>query len=522
MSLLVDSSSPFNATPQRYLHKPVEALSDTQIMKLWQHRPHIFLKDNLDLTLDTWQEECLHLYMTNQRLGMIASKGVGKTSLLSFIIWHFFMTKHQPKIACLSVSREHLSANLWAELHMWRDRSDLFKLSTNEGASRITLKGKEPYSFIDARAYAKSANEDQQASALAGHHADNVMFAIDEAGTIPDAVLATADAALAVEESNVKCARLLVTANPEQPKGTLYRASKGLTKQKWAIYKISGDPLDPKRASRVPISWAQEQIDVYGRDNPWVQINVLAQYPSVASESLFTEDEILQAMNREFHDEQVKNSQMRLGIDVARGGADFTTLVRRKGLKVYPIETVSSALTGPEVAGMAALRCRDHKIERTFVDNTGGYGSAVVDALKISHYHIDVTPIFYNATAQDNNRYFNKRTEMWMRLRDHVRNGGALPKDTALAQELLSPKIFFMGGKARLEEKDQIKSRIGKSPDRADALAQTFADIEQESFYSQYGAEYNNMEEHEMRRRMGHIAYEWQQDGRYSNSNHLS
>ena len=101
------------------------------------------------------------------------------------------------------------------------------------------------------------ADETTLASALAGLHSDNVGFLIDEAGTIPDSVLNTADAALAGGEDNTKRARLLVTANPEEPRGVLYRAYMGRTHQKWSIYNVSGDPDDPKRATRVNIDWAK-------------------------------------------------------------------------------------------------------------------------------------------------------------------------------------------------------------------------------------------------------------------------
>jgi hypothetical protein len=121
-----------------------------------------------------------------------------------------------------------------------------------------------------------------------------------------------------------------------------------------------------------------------------------------------------------------------------------------------------------------------------FVDNTGGYGSSVIDSLALFP-NLDITPVVYNAKAQDP-RYLNKRTEMYMRLRDWVRNGGQLPNDPGLAEELMMPRIIFHGGKSRLEEKEQIKARLGRSPDKADALAQTFADVETHSFYADFSS----------------------------------
>lgn len=454
-------------------------------MKLWRAKPIIFVEDVFDVKYDTWQEDYVNLYMNHSRVAAVASKGPGKTFTLATIGWHFFICRHLPKMAALSITKDHLKSNLWAELRRLRAMSELIKRTVTDGESRLTRIGHEGYSFIDARSFPKSADEGQQASSLAGLHADNVAFLIDEAGMIPDAVINTADAALSTGNEGDKCAKLLITANPEKPSGVVYRAYMGHSKQDWAVLTISGDPDDPKRAKRVDKTWAEEMIAQYGREDPWVMINVLGKYPKVGVDTLLSDIEVREAQMREVEDKNISNSQMRLGLDVARGGVDRSSFAKRKGLKAYPIEVIGSDVNGPGLAGMVANIHMNDRVERVFVDNTGGFGSSVLDSLD-QMPHIDVTPIHYNSKAQDK-RYFNKRTEMWMRMRDWVQKGGCLPKDPILAEELCSVKFFLRGGKIRLEEKEQVKARLGRSPDRADALAQTFADVEQPSFFADYG-----------------------------------
>ena len=473
------------ANVQRYLNKGAD-LQPHHIMKLWRHRPIIFVKDVFDVTYDLWQEEYVDLYMNHSRVAAVASKGPGKTFTLATIGWHFFITRHLPKMAALSITKDHLKANLWAELRKLRAQSELVKRTVADGETRLNRIGHEGYSFIDARSFPKSADENTQASSLAGLHSDNVAFLIDEAGMIPDAVINTADAALSTGSEGDKCAKLLVTANPEQPKGVIYRAYMGHSKQDWAVMTISGDPDDPKRAPRVDRKWAEEMIEQYGRDDPYVMINVLGKYPKVGVDTLLSDVEVREAQMRTIDEHEIKNAQPRLGLDVARGGVDRTCFVRRRGLKAYMPETFGSDLNGPALAGIASKMQIDHRIERIFVDDTGGFGSSVIDSLD-NHPHLDVTPIKYNARAQDP-RYYNKRTEMWMRMRDWVRKGGCLPADPGLAEELCAVRFYQRGGVIRLEEKEQVKSRLGRSPDKADALAQTFADVEQPSFFAEYGA----------------------------------
>ncbi len=118
------------------------------MLRLWRHKPKIFAKDAFDLTLDPWQEEVFDLYMEYQRLGLIASKGPGKTFTLAVLGWHFFTCHHKPKIAALAITADHLKSNLWAELARLHARSELLKRSVNPGAERFSLKGSEMYSLL--------------------------------------------------------------------------------------------------------------------------------------------------------------------------------------------------------------------------------------------------------------------------------------------------------------------------------------------------------------------------------------
>jgi hypothetical protein len=66
--------------------------------------------------------------------------------------------------------------------------------------------------------------------------------------------------------------------------------------------------------------------------------------------------------------------------------------------------------------------------------------------------------------------YLNLRAQLWFGLNDWLKAGGSLPKDDELVQELLAPTYKFAPkGQQQVESKDDIKKKIGRSPDRADA-----------------------------------------------------
>ena len=72
--------------------------------------------------------------------------------------------------------------------------------------------------------------------------------------------------------------------------------------------------------------------------------------------------------------------------------------------------------------------------------------------------------------------YVNKRAEMWDAMRKWMQAGGSLPDMPELKTELVTPEYSFdAANRMKLEPKEKIKERIGKSPDVADSLALTFS-----------------------------------------------
>ena len=112
---------------------------------------------------------------------------------------------------------------------------------------------------------------------------------------------------------------------------------------------------------------------------------------------------------------------------------------------------------------------------RVFID-IGGLGAGVYDILNDRGYGKVVRGINFGAKAIYNDRYVNKRAEMWDELKEWLQAGGALPVSAELKADLCGVRYDFdAAGKMRLESKDILKARTGRSPDLADALALTFA-----------------------------------------------
>lgn len=439
-------------------------------IKLWRERPDLFVREVFQAEPDAWQEEVLKAFPTSKRIAMKASKGCGKSTILAWVIWNFLCTRPHPKIAATSISGDNLSDNLWSELAKWQNQSPFLKSIFTWTKTRIFNKQAPETHWCSARTWAQSADSSQQANTLAGLHADYLMFILDECGGIPDGVMAAAEAGL----STGKETKIVMAGNPTNLSGPLYRACT-TERSLWFVREITSDPDDPKRTSRVSIEWAREQILKYGKDNPWVQVNVFGRFPPASLNSLLGPDEVSDAMNREVDEKEIEWAQKRLGIDCARFGDDKTVIFPRQGKVAFNPVEMRGARTN-EIASRVAQAKEKWSSELEFVDDTGGFGAGVIDSLIQSNY--SPVPINFSGKASDP-RFLNKRAEIWFRMADWVKKGGKLPRNPDLHRELTTPTYTFVNGKFQLESKDQIKDRLGFSPDLADALALTFSIEEQ-------------------------------------------
>ena len=463
-------------------------------MRQWLNDPVKFVKDNFNVEPDAWQTDALIALLNNKRIAMKASKGVGKTTILAWSCWWFMATKTDAKIAATSISWDNLSDGLWSEMAKWLNKSEFLKHQFTWTKTQIYNNDFASTWFMSARTWSKSSSAEQQAGTLAGLHQDNMMFVLDESGGIPLAVMATAEAALANDMGDgKKCARLIQAGNPTHLSGPLYEASTR-DRKNWYVIEISSDPDNPKRSTRVSIEWARQQIEKYGRDNPWVLINVFGEFPPASLSSLFGYEELRASMSRKIRKEDFILSQKRIGVDVARQGDDTTVLFPRQGLMAFS-PVVMRGANNPMVASRVIAAKHKWGGEVEYIDGTGGFGSGVIDIMLQRGY--SPQEIHFSGKATDP-RYANKRAEMYFRAAEWVKRGGCLPKDDDLLKELQVIEYTFDNkGRLLIEPKEEIKLKLyGQSPDKSDAFVLTFADQEMMAGIGEAGL-LNKLEESE-------------------------
>lgn len=442
-------------------------------IKRWREDPLSFVIDNFKVAPDWWQrdglEPCGGAPNPYRRLAFKACTGPGKSAELAWIGWHrlacFGDYGEHPKGAALSGEGwTNLQDNLWAELSKWQQRSEFLKAAFTWTQRRIYANTAPETWFLAARSYPKDANAEAIGTSLSGLHSPYPFILLDETGKMPVTVGQKAEQ---IFTGGVRDGLIAQAGNPVSKDGLLYASAMS---PDTTTITITADPDDPKRTPRVDPAHARKMISKYGRTNPWVMATILGTFPESAINTLLSLDDVEKAMARRYKEDVYERAQKRLGVDVARFGLDSTVIFPRQGLRAFnPVEMKGAR--SHEVAARVAMAKSKWGSHVEFVDNTGGYGSGVVDSL-LQAGHAPV-PVEFAGKPQDS-KYLNARAEMWWRMAEWVKRGAWLPDVPVLKRELAEPTYTFNAGKFQLEPKEAIVKRLGFSPDYADSLACTF------------------------------------------------
>lgn len=434
---------------------------------LWRAKPDIFVEQVFGAIPDAWQRKVLQLFPSQQRIAMKACKGPGKTCLLAWLMWNFMLTRPHPKIAATSITGDNLADNLWSELALWMNKSPLLKQTFTWTKSRIFAKTSAETWFMTARPWSKSANKEGQGNTLAGLHSDYILFVLDESGGIPDSVMVAADAAL----SSCIEGHIVQAGNPTHLEGPLYKACTS-ERRLWHVTEITGDPDDPDRSPRISLKWAHEMIERYGRDHPYVLVNLLGKFPPASLNALIGVDEVTAAMKRDYREQDYGSAARVLGVDCALFGDDTNSIFPRQGIQSFT-PSIYRNIDGTTGANLVARKWKEWDVDACFVDNTGGFGSSWCDNLRRLGY--SPIPVHFAQKPQDG-KYFNKRAEMMFEAVQWIKDGGALPPDRPeLLASLTQTTYTFKGDKLIIEPKEVIKEKLGYSPDEMDSFILTFA-----------------------------------------------
>lgn len=237
-------------------------------------------------------------------------------------------------------------------------------------------------------------------------------------------------------------------------------------KGEWCAYKYTCYDTNALSPQEIEAYKAEVDENTFKRE-------MLCDFSASGDDQLLSIEQVDAAMQREPDARALSTKEpLVMGVDVARFGSDKSVIVFRRGLVAEkPIYILRSTI--PDLANFVNYHYQIRLPSAVFVDGTG-VGGGVVDIL--ASFGLPTYDINFASRSVDA-RYKNRRTEMWCRMADWVKRGAYIYPDQHLKLELCSPTYTTdEGGKICLESKKDIKTRLGVSPDFADALALTFAE----------------------------------------------
>lgn len=331
-----------------------------------------------------------------------------------------------------------------------------------------------------------------EASGLTGFHDSKVLAILTEAQAVERAGWEGLMACTTGEDD-----KLLAIGNPLEPTGQFYEISR--PGSGWETYQtaatehpnFTGECYVPGGPSE---EWLERMEDMWGRNTPMWTARVGGEFPRDSVGGLYSAESVDGAIERRQEGawtQQWAEEEPVLAVDVARHGLDATVAALVQGRYVRWLESWRGASTTETADRVEELAYRagmlpnvDERVKleraqasigterphgRILVDSVG-VGAGVVDELKDRSWKADGFKA--SRRAKDRSRFRDMKAESAWRLRELLEDGDvALPDDRQLREELLSVKWSpDSKGRVAVESKDDLRSRLGRSPDRLDAV----------------------------------------------------
>lgn len=462
-----------------------------------------------------------------------SGNGTGKTYIGAHLaIWFLLAYPESQIYTAAAPPEDNLRNLLWGQIgKIAVTRPELFA-----GYSKVSVAGlrieRSPTEFLTGVTIPASGQSDQREARFSGKHAPHMLFIVDEGDAVPDEVYKGIESCMSGGH-----ARLLVLFNPRAKVGPVWRKERD--KQARVIELtafshpnvVSGQNLVPGAVDRETTvrrlnEWSRplapgEEIDAQCYEVPdflvgcvgqsqdgittypplppgWRKITeqslnykVLARYPAQGSNQLISEEDVARARARwdtyvaKFGEKPPAATKAKLGQDVGELGEDSSVACLRYGGWVARLTSWSGLDTEVTSDKLTALYLT-HDVDFVFIDGTGvgaGVAPSTIRKVRKARANAQVRKIISvkvasSPTIQTELGEFRiLRDQLWWSMREWLRSdpGAMLPPDEELIEELLSVQYEVVGRFIEVTKKPEMRKRLGRSPDRADALALTFA-----------------------------------------------
>lgn len=433
------------------------------------------------------QAEILLAVFEHARVAVRSGNGVGKTFTAGTVAPLFALAYPGSTVLTTAPTGRQVREVLWREIRVaWNEaRRTIDDAMRRVGVAYVPLPEAKQVGIDLAEDWFLLGQSTDEPERFAGYHAEYLLTIIDEASGVSDKIYEASEGNLTSGG-----AHLLAIGNPTQTAGQFYRC---FTVDAAAWHKIHISVLDSPNFTDEAVSdrvarrltsraWVDDRIAVWGVNHPLTQVRIFGNFPSTSDRTIISLADVEAAQRREPDPDTVRlDAHPVLAIDVSRYGSDETVIAQLRGGEITLLRVYSGRST-TETVGMAIDAAQDllddNALSVTIVVDDVGVGGGVTDQLvELISDRVSVVPFSGGSHAIDEVHYANSRSEAWHRFSEWLHRDGILADgpngqpEEQLTADLVAPEYTFDSrGRIVLEPKADTKKRLGRSPDRADAV----------------------------------------------------
>lgn len=437
------------------------------IMK-WRKDPVLFAKQVFKAKLTPKQIEFFSAFRDNRRITFRGGTGLGKTFSMAILTWWALITHNKVQVTIFGPNETNLKSVFWKEVRSkYSMMPDWLQAAYEVTASKAERKNASADCFAQ---YALVSKENVEGAR--GVHMDNNFVFVDEATGVDREIFTGALLNILADKN----AKLCLVSNPNRINSFFYDTFYNpLMNFQWT--KVHATMRDGRNFLDNPEAHDEQAIGYGAVTSPNYRAMVLGEFPLSDADTLIP---------REFIDRAIENpdaipspdAPIVWGLDPAGKGRDKAVLCIRQGNAVLDLKWWDSSDSVQLSNAVIDIWNRTPRAKRPvkIVVDSAGIGSGTYDNLQRARLPILGVQAQERATRKQN-LFLNMRALMWVELRDWICNEElpvSIPNNNLLIEDLTAPNYWEVP-KYKIEKKEDIKARTGRSTDFADALCLTFA-----------------------------------------------
>lgn len=356
-------------------------------------------------------------------------------------------------------TEKQLLTKTWPELTKWHGmaiNSHWFECAATSLQAKVAPKNWR----IDAIPWSEHNLE-----AFAGLHnkGSRIILVFDEASAISDKVWEVAEGALTDSDTEILW---FAFGNPTRNGGRFRECFRKFA-HRWTHKQIDCRDVPGTNKNQIK-KWEED----YGIDSDFFKVRVRGMFPSSSFKQFIGTDDVDGAFGRPLRPESYNFAPVIITCDPSWSGDDPLTIGRRQGLMFKVLRSIPKNDNDVQVATLLAAIADEEGADAVMID--AGYGTGIY-SVGITMGRTNWRLVWFGEKSPDPG-FLNMRAWMWGQCKKWLKDGGAIPPDHELRDELSGPEtVARMDGKIQIESKQDMKARGLPSPNRADALCLSFA-----------------------------------------------